>query len=380
VSKSQKFVVACLCLTLLASVSFAQKVTKLQPLQGSSAFIKDAKPMFAVIPRANGTDAVTQPDVQVPIWTGTFKFNNQTFTYHMVGTDPAAGSATSNVPIVIIPLQFKFSDGTSLSATQTVCGDVKNTKFRVKNSPVLKKFTFSPGGTNVGTTQYVDAFQRANFWSQVSTTAPNYHVLLSPISFKPLQTINVPAANGKAVAGPCAKIGEVDINFFDNIAMNLLTTLGVPANTLPLFLDYNTFWTSGGCCILGYHSTNNAGTQAYAVAAYSDPGIFSVPIQDVHALSHEIGEWMDDPLIPSGNVVPAWGHVGQVSGCQGNLETGDPVTGIAFTVNAGGTAPFTYHPEDLVFLPWFARITPSTSVNGWYTFLNTFSAAQGVCH
>jgi hypothetical protein len=337
--------------------------------------------MFAVVPRANGNEAVAQPDVQVPIWTGTFKFNNQTFTYHMVGTDPAAGSATSNIPLVIIPLKFKFADGTSLSATQTVCGDVKNTNFRVKNSPLIKTGnTFSPGGTNVGKTQYIDAFQRANFWSSVSTTSPNYHVLLSPVQLKPVQTINVPSLNGTTVSGPCARIGEVDINFFDNIAMSLLTTLNIPANTLPLFLDYNTFLTSGGCCILGYHSTNNAGTQAYAVAAYSDPGIFNAPIQDIHALSHEIGEWMDDPLIPSGNAVPAWGHVGQVSGCQGNLEVGDPVTGLAFTASVGGAAPFTYHPEDLVFFPWFARITPSTSVNGWYTFLNTFSAAQPLCH
>src|ERR1700746_280034 len=99
----------------------------------------------------------------------------------MVGTDPSQGSATSNIPLVIIPLKFHFSDGTNLSASQTVCGDVKNTKYRVKNSPLIKTGnTFSPGGTNVGKTQYIDAFQRANFWSSVSTTSPNYHVLLKP--------------------------------------------------------------------------------------------------------------------------------------------------------------------------------------------------------
>jgi hypothetical protein len=381
VSKSQKFVLALLCLTLLASASFAQKMTQLKVLQGGSPYIKDAKPMFAVIPRATNAPVPYNPDVQVPIWTGTFTFNGQTFTYHMVGTDPAAGSVTSNIPTVIIPLKFHFSDGTNLSASQTVCGDVKNTKYRVKNSPIIKNAAFAPGGTNVGTTQYVDAYQRANFWSNVSTVAPNYHVKLSPVSMKPLQTINV-GGSGSTQAGPCARIGKVDINFFDNIAMNLLTQLAIPANTLPIFLDYNTFWTSGGgCCILGYHSTNNAGTQAYAVAAYSDPGIFNAPgIRDIHALSHEVGEWMDDPLIPSQNIVPPWGHVGQVGGCQNNLENGDPVTGIAFNVNMGGAFPFTYHPEDLVFLPWFARISPSTSVNGWYTFLNTFSAPQPVCH
>ncbi|MFY9559043.1 MAG: hypothetical protein WAQ52_02305 [Terriglobales bacterium] len=378
-SKSQKFVVVSLCLALLVSVSFAQKLTKLQVVQGESAYIKGGKPMFAVIPRTNAAPAKYDPAVQVPIWQGSFVFNAQTFHFNMVGTDPSLGSMTSNIPIVIVPLKFKFSDGTSLSATQMVCGDVKNTKYRVKNSPLLKKAAFMPGGTNVGTTQYVDAFQRANFWSIVSTTSPNYHVLLSPVQMKPVQTINV-GANGQTVAGPCARIGEVNINFFDNIAMNLLTQLAIPANTLPLFLDYNTFWTAGGCCILGYHSTNNAGTQAYAVAAYSDPGIFNVPIQDIHALSHEIGEWMDDPLIPNVNIVPAWGHIGQVGGCQNNLEVGDPVTGKAFTVSVGGLFPFTYHPEDLVFEPWFARISPSTSVNGWYTFLNGIAAPQAVCH
>ena len=377
VIKSQKFVVVSLCLALLVGMSFAQKIAKLQVQQGESPYIQGAKATFAVIPRANNAPAPYNPDVQVPIWTGHFVFNNQTFTYHMVGTDPAAGSATSNIPLVIIPLKFHFSDGTNLSASQTVCGDVKNTKYRFKNSPLVKKAAFTPG-----TTQYVDAFQRANFWNFVSTTSPNYHVRLSPVSTKPLQTINV-GAKGSTQAGPCARIGKVDINFFDSIAMNLLTQLAIPANTLPVFLDYNTFLTSGvppQCCILGYHSTNNAGTQAYAFGAYSDPGIFNVPIQDIHALSHEIGEWMDDPLIPNINIVPAWGHVGQVGGCSNVLENGDPVTGKAFTVSVGGLFPFTYHPEDLVFLPWFSRTVPSTSVNGWFTFLNTFAAPQAVCH
>jgi hypothetical protein len=142
-----------------------------------------------------------------------------------------------------------------------------------------------------------------------------------------------------------------------------------------LFLSYNTFETSGGsCCILGYHGVNSA-NHTYAVAAYSDPGIFNVPIQDIHALSHEIGEWMDDPF--GNNPTPAWGHVGQVSGCQNNLEDGDPVTGIAFTVTLNG---FTYHPENLVFFSWFAHQSPSIAVNHWYTFLNTFSTFAAACH
>ena len=152
--------------------------------------------------------------------------------------------------------------------------------------------------------------------------------------------------------------------------------LAIPSNVLPVFLSYNTFESLGSqCCILGYHFVT-ATSQTYAVAAYSDPGIFSAPIQDIHILSHELGEWTDDPF--GNNIVPAWANVGQVAGCQNNLEVGDPVTGNAFTVAMGGIAPFTYHPEDLVFFPWFARILPSTSVNGWYSFLDAFASPQAV--
>jgi hypothetical protein len=235
VSTFQKFVVLSLCLLAVVGVGFAQKHTQLQAVQGNSPYIKGAKPMYAVIPRVSETQSDAPQGVQVPIWTSTFKFNNQTFTYHMVGTDPSAGSATSNIPLVIVPIKFVFTDGTTLAANQKVCGDIKNSIYRVKNSPLLKKAAFTPGGTNVGTTQYEDAFQRANFWSSVSTTSPNYHVIFKPIQTKPLQTIQV-GSSGTTVSGPCARIGEVSINFFDNIAMNLLTQLQIPANTLPLFL------------------------------------------------------------------------------------------------------------------------------------------------
>jgi len=79
--------------------------------------------------------------------------------------------------------------------------------------------------------------------------------------------------------------------------------------------------------------------------------------------AHELGEWMDDPL--GNNMVPPWGNVGQVQGCQNTLEVGDPLSGrnsIVF-MNDGTT----YTVQDLAFLVWFARQNPSLAVNGWYT-------------
>jgi len=79
-----------------------------------------------------------------------------------------------------------------------------------------------------------------------------------------------------------------------------------------------------------------------------------------------VAEWLDDPNI--GNKTPAWGHIGQVSGCQGNLEVGDPLSGTVSTVNLSG---MTYHLQDLAFTSWFYQQDPPTSYNGRYSMFGT---------
>jgi len=352
---------------VLAGVSSAQAEPRFLWGEGT--------PRFHVIPGGDAREARAQSAAgqNVPLWNGSFSFQSTTFDYTMVGTDPNLGSATSTIPVVIIPLKFEFSDGTTLSATDPVCGGTDSAVTLSQNSPLFQDYPFAPGGTDVGTTQYIDAFQRANFWSVVSTSAPDYHVLLTT-TVTPTQTIKVPRLLGSTKDGPCARIGQVGIFPFDLLARRLITSLGIPPTSLPLFLSYNTFLTeAGSCCILGYHSVTG-GNQTYAVAAYNDPGIFNVPIEDIHALSHELGEWLDDPF--GVNRTPGW-QAGQATVCQKNLEVGDPVTGVAFTATLNNTD---YHPEDLVFLSWFARESPSSAVNEWYTFLNTFASPPPVCH
>ena len=81
--------------------------------------------------------------------------------------------------------------------------------------------------------------------------------------------------------------------------------------------------------------------------------------QDVSALSHEVGEWVDDPLVNNnGNPTP----------CNGSLEVGDALENNAnfgafpYTLNG-----FTYNLQDLVTLPYFGA-PANTSVNGEFTF------------
>jgi hypothetical protein len=45
-------------------------------------------------------------------------------------------------------------------------------------SPIFQSEPFQFGPTAIGTTQYIDAFQRGNFWQFVGGTG--YHTLLNP--------------------------------------------------------------------------------------------------------------------------------------------------------------------------------------------------------
>jgi hypothetical protein len=87
-----------------------------------------------------------------------------------------------------------------------------------------------------------------------------------------------------------------------------------------------------------------------------------------------VGEWQNDPNTV--NPTPAWGHIGQVSGCQSNFEVGDPLSGTTFTDTVGG---FTYHPQELAFFSWFYHQTPSLGVNGWYSDQGTFRTFAAAC-
>jgi hypothetical protein len=74
---------------------------------------------------------------------------------------------------------------------------------------------------------------------------------------------------------------------------------------------------------------------------------------------------------------PALGHIGQVSGCQTNLEVGDPLSGNLFEV----TMPdgVTYHPQELAFFSWFFNEVPSLGLNGWYSMGGTFRTPAARC-
>jgi len=87
-------------------------------------------------------------------------------------------------------------------------------------------------------------------------------------------------------------------------------------------------------------------------------------------LSHEIGEWANDPNTV--NFVTAYGPS---PFCQGNYETGDVLTG-TFMPPVTGRNGFTYTLQELAFFSYFYG-GPSIAANGWFSNNNTIPTDAG---
>ncbi len=336
----------------------------------ASALAQDAQEptprgQYVVMPAHLRTD-VAPPPASLQSWNGSFTDSGTNYSYNMVGAAPSTNS-TATITTYIIPVKIVITARGGSKTTFDPAHVLSNGNTVTTNtldSPIFDSTTtYTQGGVDVGTTQYIDAFQRANFWGTVSSN-PNSHLLLSTTVLAE-QTLSPSRTYGKTGSPFGFTAGEVDISWFDSQLPGLITKLGIQPNQFPIFLLYDTYLTQGGgCCIGGYHSSEGSvsNPQSYAEAGYVDhTGVFS---QDVSALSHEVGEWADDPLTVNFN--------GNNTPC-GILEVGDPEEGDA---NYGGFPyvlhGFTYNLQDLVMLPYFGAPT-STSVNGWLSFQHNTS-------
>jgi hypothetical protein len=350
-----------------------------------------------------------------------------TYGYNMVGADPnsCSGSACDvTIEVDITPITVNvggmtFSGSDVLQATldspQFATNDYGSTDFATagaSNVPRGSGGVLSQGDAG-NLLQLEDATMRAQF---NKTGNSNYHLRLHPNVLPPV-TINVPSNQGTLLqSGRGVIFADVNISWWSSHIDNLENS--ADATHLPLYLTNNVMLfegTPGNCCVIGYHGTSaegggsnhsngNAVVQTFAWASYVQPGLFSRPnggtdwaLQDIHALSHEIAEWGDDPFV--NNLVEPWlTPTAPQYGCTGILETGDPVVAIGFTMGhnpyfqnpnpLGGTISYDgyYHPEDEVFLPWFMRTAPngiseptqSLSANGGrYTLMGDLNPFAG---
>jgi hypothetical protein len=357
-----------------------------------------------------------------------------TYGYNMVGADPnsCSGSAcdvtiqADITPIVVNVGGLTFSGDDVLAATlaspQFATNDYGSTPAATAAGafPNLPAFVRGAGGTlsqgDAGhALQLQDATMRAQFNKTGNST---YHVRLHP-NVLPTVTINVPNNQGTLLAsGRGVVFASVSIAWWAAQIKNLETS--ADPTHLPVYLTDNILLHIGtdpfNCCVIGFHGTHasglgkgygksngNAPVQTFAWASWVQPGLYSRAnggtdwaLQDIHALSHEIAEWADDPFV--NNWVEPWlTPTAPQYGCTNILETGDPVVGIGFAMgtntfeqgpnpNGSQSADGYYHPEDEALLPWFMRTAPNTvseptqsaSANvGRYTFMGDLNPFPG---
>jgi hypothetical protein len=315
----------------------------------------------------------------VPTFNGSFTFNNTAFPFTMVGSDPSLGSNTTHIKTIVIPVSFHFPD-----QNVTFSGDGQNTK-TLLNSPIFNSNHELTGEQ----TQWGDEIMRDQFNNFVTTTSPNYHVLLNQPDVRPTLHVTLPFNTSNEVAdlvfqvpNTSITIGIVDINFFVPWIENEVLSMHLPADTLPVFQFRDVYLNSGSidpknlqCCVLGFHDsfTSTANPNAIHTEIFesvSTPGIFS-GVAGITSMSHETAEWLNDPF--GNNPTPNWVNAG--GGCQNNLETGDFLEGnpLAPILVDGFTL------QDETNLYWFARTSqPTPAKFGLYDFagrLNTFSTA-----
>jgi hypothetical protein len=366
--------------TYLIALSVALMIMSLAgtALAQEPIFDPSAKPMFVTLPpHANPYLPAGVPATNLTQWTLNWKssYNNRSYTTVIVGDDPASHNNTTTVEVGIVPIKMVYgsSNGNktfdpnatgefgTMSATQMING-----------SPLFTSLIdYNQGGTDLGTTQYEDAYQRGNFWGLVQTNT-NYHLILKTI-VAPEFTFNVPSNEGNVISNPWSGIptGTADINWFDEQLQTIMSDYSctkraepcVSPNVLPLFITEDVYLTEGGCCIGGYHSADGGAPsgQTYGYTTLIQDASIPVFSEDIGAAAHEVGEWIMDPFTTNPSPCPS----------NGILEVGDPLETEThpeefgdwpYTLNG-----FTYHPQDLVFVSWFGQ-TPSTAVNSWHTF------------
>jgi hypothetical protein len=315
----------------------------------------------AIRPRPVYADDAFAAGTGLPSWNGSFKHGGKTYKYVMVGTDPTKGAVKTSVPVFIVPLKLTFADsGTVFDASAPMIGLTQSALAAVQASPIISKARFKAGTVNVGTTQYVDAFQRANFWKSVGSASSNYHVLLAPPTVLPTQSYDVPKNIGQTIPGVGGhKRGILDPNgswIGANITAKIFKDFPqITPGALTIFLTYNVF-PSGAYGFHDIYGTSPLTALTYTYVSYLEP--YSQPIDaDISTLAHEIGEWVDDPYV--NNNTP----------CGTLLEVGDPLNTAIFTVKSNGQ---TWHPQDLAMLGYFSYDS-SQSVNKWLTFRNTLT-------
>jgi hypothetical protein len=124
------------------------------------------KARFTTLPPRLRTDVILAATVPLRTWNGSFTYSGTKYTYNMVGSAPSSNTSTT-IPVYIIPVKIVITKRRSTTTFDPahILSNGNTVVHNTVDSPLFdKSTTYTQGGVDVGTTQYIDAYQRANFW------------------------------------------------------------------------------------------------------------------------------------------------------------------------------------------------------------------------
>jgi hypothetical protein len=149
----------------------------------------------------------------------------------------------------------------------------------VENSPLFENYPWTLNGVNVGMTQYIDAFQRSNFWQYVQNDDA-YHTLLTYAVGEPLllalrySSATLAAEVRVGVSTSCTNPiglgstngagyqGIVDYDVLVGAMIGYIVSHHITPDHLPIFILYNVMYSQNGSIYLGgYHFSEAAHPQ-----------------------------------------------------------------------------------------------------------------------
>jgi hypothetical protein len=364
---------ALLCLLPAYSLAQGAPPDTSQPIDAAGGFLQreGAQPRFEGSSKLSSAARTAMNEgriFSVPHFSGSFVSQGKAYPFTIVGAKPQS-NGTTEVPVQIIPISLFFEEFVDESGAPIVL-DPSPIVSRVQSSPNFRSAQYA-----TGTTQFADAVQRAQFYG---AAGKEWHTLLgAPQILKPLR-IAVPRGDAKVYRNPSTGVlyAIVDTDFFLSQLNTVIQMANLAPDALSIALTSNVFLAPQKdikkCCVLGFHTSFDVGEmaqvkfiQTFIWASWVEQGILGSGLADVTPMSHEISEWMNNPF--GGNAVPTW-QVPNSSGCQSNLETGDP---LALMPNAGYPVlidGFTYHPQNQVLMQWFQRGAASDAFESAFSF------------
>jgi hypothetical protein len=430
---------------LLASVGAHAAASQVDAYKVDASFLQGKHPMHAhapVAPNSNIPGAMNKAALQALLktakkgsglpgidsvvnFTGQFSASpnlddngnplpNVTFSYAMVGNTPGRGTTLIDAPIIPVTIELLDANGNLAYDSTSGAPLISNPHDKVRlveQSPVFDNALFTSSRRE---TQYTDAVFRAQFWNDIGES---WHTLLDGDT-KRGETMKIPLGAyvySLNADGSCCRFILVDDPTFESLLfpptfpVDNTTIIGaaelsgaMTTKTIATFLFPDTYLYEGGdpnnCCVLGFHTIDsepgtkhNGNLPRFYVAIYASwisPGLFNGGFEDVTALSHEMAETFNDPFVVFDgihNATPWWFSGSPTDNqCQNDLEVGDVIEVLPDAVfPIAMPNGMLYHPQNVALLQWFEFQSPSSALDGAYSYpdpaaLPALSAPQKV--